>query len=255
MSIRAMNAVWRHYPSGGTKKLVLLMMADMCNDDGMSLHPSNRLVAEKCCVSESQAKRVIKDLEKDGFLAVIGNASGGAPGATKRYRLDIEKIENMPSVVTKRGSTDATGSTHATGSTDARDGAHGCTRRGAWAHETGCMGAPLTTSEPPIEPPEEPAGGKPPPKETRFSKSGIKTLPDEWRDFCQKERPELEPDKVFIGFCAHWEGKTEKRPGWFKSWQAWVYKEYAPRQKKQEKGDWLNDAIGGRTIDVEGVWK
>ena len=147
MSVRVMSLVWDNFRQGGSEKLVMLAMADWCNDEGLSLHPSHDAVAKKCCISRSQAQRVTKALVDAGWLQVIGNQFGGAPGTTKRYRMCVEKLRETDSA-------NATGSVDATGSTQ-----H--VRRVAPSTETGSTHATQTTIEPPIEPPINPAPEKP----------------------------------------------------------------------------------------------
>lgn len=139
MSVRVMSLVWDNFKQGGSEKLVMLAMADWCNDEGLSLHPSHDAVAKKCCISRSQAQRVTKALVDAGWLEVVGNQFGGAPGTTKKYRMCVEKLRETDSA-------SATGSVDATGSIQ-----H--VRRVALSTETGSAHATQTTIEPPIDPP------------------------------------------------------------------------------------------------------
>lgn len=142
MSVRVMTLVWDRFPRGGSEMLVMLAMADWCNDRGLSLHPSNDAVSRKCRISVSQVQRVIRALVTEGWLQVIGNVFGGPPGATKQYRLCLEKLSSLEPFT---GSADATGSIDATGSMGATRLPHGCypSRR---THAT------QTTIEPNTEP-------------------------------------------------------------------------------------------------------
>ncbi|CAG9932213.1 helix-turn-helix domain-containing protein [Candidatus Nitrotoga arctica] len=112
MSIRVMSMVWENYLKGGSEKLALLALADWCNDQGSSLHPSINAIAKKINVSESQARRIIHGFIKDGYLEVIGNHSGGNPGQSRQYKLNLKNLAT-PSM-------DATPSVSATPSMDAR---------------------------------------------------------------------------------------------------------------------------------------
>lgn len=155
MSVKVMSLVWDSFTTGGTDKLVMLAMADWCNDEGGSLHPSHDAVARKCCISRSQAVRVVRSLVADGWLDVVGNQFGGAPGATKQYRVNIQKLRET-------GSASATGSVDATGSTGATPtGSTHAPRRVAPRASTGSAHATQTTSEPPSEPPVNKAPAKP----------------------------------------------------------------------------------------------
>jgi hypothetical protein len=170
MSILVVDAVLAARISPPTKKLAAVALANRCNDEGGSLHPSMALIAKELCVSRSQAQRIVRSLISDGLLSVVANANGGKPGATPHYQLHVDRIRAL--ALTGRtgatgsvdatggtgatGSTDAvgTGSTHATGrtgatgSTDAAEGSHGCTGGVAPMHKRGRTGATLTVIEP-----------------------------------------------------------------------------------------------------------
>lgn len=110
MSIRALSAVLDRFPRGGSEKLVLVTLADWCDDQGGNLYPSIQAVADKACIAARQTQRIMHALIDDGLLFVVGNEHGGAPGSTRRYRLAIEKIEAMPKLGER-----LTGDTHVTG--------------------------------------------------------------------------------------------------------------------------------------------
>ena len=58
-------------------------------------------------------------------------------------------------------------------------------------------------------------------------------LPSEWKEFCSKERPELEPQKVFEAFRDYWIGVAGVKADWFATWRNWVRKEsVTPTNKK-----------------------
>lgn len=129
MSIKVMTYVWDGFPASGSELLAMLALADWCDDNGGSLFPSIKSIAEKIRVSESQARRIVRGFETSGFISVIGNAYGGAPGTTRQYRLNVAKLRQLANE--KHAETacmDATPSVDATPSTDARDGLHGCAR-------------------------------------------------------------------------------------------------------------------------------
>jgi len=86
-----MTQAWR-LPMAVTPKMVLLAMCDWANDAGGSLWPSIAQVAERASVSERTAQRVIHSLIEEGWLAVVANVNGGAPGASRHYRINVRKI-------------------------------------------------------------------------------------------------------------------------------------------------------------------
>lgn len=147
-----MTLVWDKFEGSGSELLAMLAMTDWCNDSGGSLHPSIDTLAKKIRVSESQARRLLRKLMADGFISVVGNEYGGAPGMSRHYRVHVEKLRAMPDI-NPTGGADDTGSTDATGSMGARDGSHGCA-------ETGSTGATQTTTISTIEPPLKEKRGK-----------------------------------------------------------------------------------------------
>lgn len=118
MSVRVMSLVWDNFNRGGSEKLAMLALADWCNDEGGSLHPSVSGVAKKINVSESQARRILHGFISDGYLTVIANHEGGNPGQSRHYKLNV-KMLSTPCM-------DATPSASATPSMDALDPLHGC---------------------------------------------------------------------------------------------------------------------------------
>ena len=54
------------------------------------------------------------------------------------------------------------------------------------------------------------------------------SLPDEWKDFCRQERPDLDPDAVAAKFSDYWHGKPGKagtKLDWLATWRNWVREE------------------------------
>jgi uncharacterized protein YdaU (DUF1376 family) len=50
-------------------------------------------------------------------------------------------------------------------------------------------------------------------------------LTDEWKDFCQQDRPDLNPSKVFETFKDYWVAKAGQQGvklDWFATWRNWV---------------------------------
>lgn len=137
-----MALVWERFPSGGNELLAMLALADWSNDHGANCHPSMATIARKLRVTRSSAQRTVHRLIDAGWLQVVSGHTGGAPGTTRHYRINLEKLASTGSVdATPTGRTDATGSTNATGSTSAAEGSRGCIG-------TGSTGATQTIIEP-----------------------------------------------------------------------------------------------------------
>lgn len=184
-----MSLVWDRFRAGGTEKLTFLALADWASDSGESLHPSMQAIADKVNVSRSQAQRIVHGLIEAGWIHVVGNEQGGAPGTTRQYRIDVERLRTgsvdatppAPDKKSKTGRTDAapTGSADATGSGNAT-GRTSAARRVAPVHRTGRMDAQdgshpcdtihqLSTKEPPKHPPVSEGAKKPAPSAATWS--------------------------------------------------------------------------------------
>jgi len=92
MSIALMTLVWK-IAMPCNKKLAMLAMCDWANDDGGSLHPSIARLAERLTCSTRQAQRILHSLIEDGWIAVVANEHGGAPGSTRHYMINVAKLE------------------------------------------------------------------------------------------------------------------------------------------------------------------
>lgn len=128
MSIAVSTRIWEHFPKGGHELLAMLALAEWSDDDG-NCWPAMSSIAERLRVTRSQAQRVVRSLEVQGFVAVTGNVNGGPPGSTRRYRLQLDRLTGRTDAA-PTGRVDATGSTDATGRTDAGEGPHACAKRG-----------------------------------------------------------------------------------------------------------------------------
>lgn len=135
-----MSMAWRVHLQT-SHKLALLALCDWANDEGGSLHPSIRRVAERICCSERTAQRILHELIADGWLTVVGNTNGGAPGQTRKYQINTAKLA-LASVTGDK----------LTGVTNKETGDICDTRRVTNEAETGDTGVTQTTIEPPIEP-------------------------------------------------------------------------------------------------------
>lgn len=129
-----MSLVWDNFTRGGSDKLALLAMADWCNDQGGSLHPSVSTVAKKINRTEKQAREILHRLISEGWLAVIGNENGGNPGQSRQYQINVEKL-STPNV-------DVTPPASVTPNVDVRDPS----RQRSFTPNAGVS---LTTIEPP----------------------------------------------------------------------------------------------------------
>lgn len=83
MSLRMMTMVWDEGPKDATMRLVLLAMADIADDNGVCW-PSVATIAERSCMSDRNARRIIRKLEDEGWLATD---VGRGRNSTSRYTI------------------------------------------------------------------------------------------------------------------------------------------------------------------------
>lgn len=60
---------------------------------------------------------------------------------------------------------------------------------------------------------------------TRFA---LDALPDDWKEYCRQNRPDLDPQKVFENFSDYWKAKAGKdatKRDWSATWRTWVRNE------------------------------
>lgn len=96
MSVRIMALVWEKFPGGGSALLALLALADFGSDAGNNIHPSVRTFARKVRLTERQARKLLRQLESDEWIATISHSAGGSYQATRRYRINVEKLRATP---------------------------------------------------------------------------------------------------------------------------------------------------------------
>lgn len=77
MSVRVMAWVWDKGLGNGAERLVLLALADFCDDAGRCW-PAMATIAAKACVTERGARNIVRRLEADGWLQTkVGRGRGG----------------------------------------------------------------------------------------------------------------------------------------------------------------------------------
>lgn len=88
MSIRAMNYVWDNSKAEGSALVVLLAIADVCNDEDWSSWMGVPRLSEKARMSERNLQRVLRSLEELGELQIdIGAGKKTAHGSTNLYTI------------------------------------------------------------------------------------------------------------------------------------------------------------------------
>lgn len=84
MSIEYSNRVWQSPDLKGSKKLVMLALADHADRQG-DCHPGTPLLVEKTGLTDRHLRRVINDLAADGYISIEARAIGR--GKRPHYRL------------------------------------------------------------------------------------------------------------------------------------------------------------------------
>lgn len=205
-----MSLVWDNFPGSGSELLVMLKFADYANDAGDNIYPSISTMAKHSRLSESQARRIIHSLIDQGWIVVVGNANGGAPGMTREYRINVDRLLQIPLTpsadATRTPSTDATPRIDATPSTHARDGSHGCARRVA----------PMTP-DPSLSISDPSVSSSP----SRARKAKAAPIPEDWkpdpRVYAWAEKnglPREAIDRELDEFVVYWRGRGDARAGW-----------------------------------------
>ena len=76
----------------------------------------------------------------------------------------------------------------------------------------------------------------------RGTRLSLESLPDDWRDFCQAERPDLDPERIWAIFQDHWRGKARQagvKLDWLATWRNWV--------RREGKGNGISWQVGGES--------
>jgi DNA-binding transcriptional MocR family regulator len=79
MSLKAINWVWDHSESRGSRRLVLLALADYA-DNANQCYPSARTLAKKSKISEMTVHRAIRELSEIGEITVLRRKMDGRQG-------------------------------------------------------------------------------------------------------------------------------------------------------------------------------
>ncbi len=162
MSIKVMTLVWDGFDASGSELLCMLALADWCDDFGGNLYPSMATIAEKIRLSEKQARRIVHKFEQEGWLDVVGCANGGAPGSSKRWKLNVKRIAELASK--KAPKTEPTPPASVTPPIDVTpptgvpDPSHGCPSTPPTGVPEGSRPWEPIHHEPSLEPPVNPSG-------------------------------------------------------------------------------------------------
>ncbi len=100
------SGVWEHSRATGHAFVVLLKIADNCDDAGTNAWPSIARLARYCRCSRSTVKRAIRELVELGELEIVQSGGGREPGSrygSNLYRVVIEVVQPEPPRSTRGG--------------------------------------------------------------------------------------------------------------------------------------------------------
>jgi hypothetical protein len=101
VSVRVQSKVWEHSKASGNTLIVLLKIADNCDDAGNNAWPSIASLARYCRCSPSTVKRCVRELVELGELAVTSRGGGRRPGtrhSPNLYRVLVDvMVQSDPS--------------------------------------------------------------------------------------------------------------------------------------------------------------
>jgi uncharacterized protein YdaU (DUF1376 family) len=95
-------------------------------------------------------------------------------------------------------------------------------------------------------------------KSSRGSRFKEESLPDEWREYSLKTRPDLNPASVFEDFKDYWvsmAGSKGVRADWLATWRGWVRRQNASSKSFKTAGDRNQDVMSGLTRGLIGGGK
>ena len=90
MSVTLMGAAL-HLPIATAPKLLLMGLCDRASEDGLGVYPGNALMAKFASVSERQVRRLLHDLEVEGWIRRDKYPAGGH-GHAVEWEINVDKI-------------------------------------------------------------------------------------------------------------------------------------------------------------------
>ncbi|MGO9912443.1 MAG: helix-turn-helix domain-containing protein [Acidimicrobiales bacterium] len=96
MSVKVQSKVWEHSQATGNALMILIKIADCCDDQGRNAWPSVPTFARYCRCSDATVQRAIRELEALGELEVTRKGGGPRPGsgyAPNLYRVVLERLQ------------------------------------------------------------------------------------------------------------------------------------------------------------------
>jgi len=105
VSIKVMSAVWDRSAATGSDRLVMLYIAERCNDDGGGAYPAVQTIADRCMLTPRSVQAAFKRLTAMGELEI---QQGAGPRGTNVYKIILDGLGQMPSPGHEWGEVDNT---------------------------------------------------------------------------------------------------------------------------------------------------
>ena len=237
---------WKHEELSELPPETHMLAAALLNysDDEGYFNANPRLVKAECCPLRDDAMNIpdaLQELSNIGYIRLGKGSDGKQYGQVVKFSdhqvISHKKPSKIKGVVSFR---EPSSSLPVTVRPEQGTGNREQGKREAALTQTVAVakGADPTPDLPPI--PENLKRG------TRLS---LESLPDDWRSFCQAERPDLDPERTWAIFQDHWRGKAGKdgvKLDWLATWRNWV--------RREGKGNGINrrpDGSGGRETKDE----
>lgn len=82
--------VWEKYTGRGSKKLVLLLIAELSKKQ--PANPSIEYIAKTCNISVRMAQYIVNEMIEEGLLVCHQNDKGGKHGSTRHLSINISAL-------------------------------------------------------------------------------------------------------------------------------------------------------------------
>lgn len=105
MSVKVMSMVFDRYPNGGGEMILALALADHAHDDGTSVYPSIKALAEKTRQSERTVQYQLRRMEETGWLVLVNSGNGGRK-MHREYVISPEWVKGANFAPRKKGASD-----------------------------------------------------------------------------------------------------------------------------------------------------
>lgn len=101
MSNHLISSTYKRVLGTGTRKAIMVLMADKASDDGRGIYASKQTMADELDLSKQTVITTINGLIEDGLLTVIGERPC-ARGHTIEYAINVDALLALPMVNSKQ---------------------------------------------------------------------------------------------------------------------------------------------------------